>query len=62
MTEDDIKQDDIVVIRAFDEYPEHLFRVSEIFEDCVTGYAITGPLNGEYGEPAYDLILKVYTA
>lgn len=55
-----IKEDDIVVIREFEEYPEHLFRVSEVFDDCVTGYSITGPLNGVYGEPAYELILKVY--
>lgn len=60
MTEFDVKEDDIVVIREFEEYPEHLFRVSEVFDDCVTGYSITGPLNGVYGEPAYELILKVY--
>ena len=35
MTEFDVKEDDIVVIREFEEYPEHLFRVSEVFDDCV---------------------------
>ena len=42
---------DIVLIRAFDDVPEHLFRVEEVYEDCITGQALTGPLQGEYGEP-----------
>ena len=48
-----------VVIKAFDEIPEHEFLIDEIYEDCVTGYSQTGPLAGEYGEPAFDLILRV---
>ncbi len=31
----DLKKDDIVVIRAFDDIPEHLFQVWEIYEDCI---------------------------
>lgn len=52
----------MVVIRAFDGFPEHLFRVSEVFDDCVTGYSLTGPLAGEYGEPGFELILRVLEA
>lgn len=49
----------IVLIAAFDDVPEHTFRVEEVFEDCVTGMALTGPLAGEYGEPDLSLILRV---
>ena len=49
----------IVMIAAFDDVPEHTFRVEEVFEDCVTGTALTGPLAGEYGEPDIELILRV---
>jgi cell division protease FtsH len=47
-------------LHALDDIPEHLFRISEVHEDCVGGYSITGPLAGEYGEPSFDLILKVH--
>jgi hypothetical protein len=40
-----MKPGDVVVIGAFDEVPEHWFRVEEVLEDCVTGFAITGPLS-----------------
>ena len=36
----------IVLIRAFDDVPEHWFRVEEVYEDCITGQALTGPLQG----------------
>ena len=49
----------IVLIAAFDDVPEHSFRVEEVFEDCVSGMALTGPLSGEYGEPDLSLILRV---
>ena len=49
----------VVVIAAFDDVPEHSFRVEEVFEDCVTGMALTGPLAGEYGEPDLSLIRQV---
>ncbi|WP_299794544.1 hypothetical protein [uncultured Marivita sp.] len=62
MTKLDLKEDDIVVIRAFeDEWPEHLFRVTDVWEDCVGGVSLTGPLKDEYGEPDYDLILRVHS-
>jgi len=61
MTKWDLKKDDIVVIWAFDDIPEHLFQVWEIYEDCITGYAISGPLKGIYGEPTLDLILRRHT-
>jgi hypothetical protein len=46
----------IVVISAFDDVPEHLFRVDAVHDDCVTGVALTGPLAGEYGEPDLSLV------
>lgn len=46
----------IVVIAAFDDVPEHLFRVDEVYDDCVTGVALTGPLTGEYGEPDLSMV------
>ena len=49
----------VVLIAAFDDVPEHSFRVEEVFEDCVTGMALTGPLAGDYGEPDIELILRV---
>ena len=49
----------VVLIAAFDDVPEHSFRVEEVFEDCVTGTALTGPFAGEYGEPELELILRV---
>lgn len=49
---------DHVIIQAFDDIPEHVFLIDEVYEDCVTGFALTGPLAGEYGEPDFDLILR----
>ncbi len=49
----------LVRIRPFDEYPEHTFEVTDVYDDCVCGYSRSGPLAGEYGEPAYDLILRI---
>ena len=48
-----------IVIRAFDDIPEHMFKIDEVSEDCVGGYSLNGPLAGEYGEPEFDLILRV---
>ncbi|UOA33003.1 hypothetical protein DSM110093_02813 [Sulfitobacter sp. DSM 110093] len=48
-----------VVIQAFDDIPEHMFLIDEVYEDCVGGYSLNGPLAGEYGEPEFDLILRV---
>ena len=52
----------VVTIRAFDDVPEHLFRVTDVFEDCVGGYSLTGPLAGEYGEPDYSMIREIGAA
>ena len=54
-----MKPGDVVVIGAFDEVPEHLFQIDEVLEDCVTGVALTGPLEGEYGEPELSMIIRV---
>ena len=51
----------IVLIAAFDDIPEHQFLVEEVFEDCVTGVALTGPFAGEYGEPELGMIIAVFT-
>lgn len=48
-----------VVIAAFDDIPEHQFKVVTVEEDHVTGFALTGPLAGTYGEPDLDLIIRV---
>ena len=50
---------DVVLIRAFDDVPEHLFRVEEVYEDCISGLALTGPLQGEYGEPELSMVIRV---
>ena len=50
---------DVVLIRAFDDVPEHLFRVEEVFEDCITGHPLTGPFQGEYGEPELSMVIRV---
>jgi len=39
----------VVVIRAFDDVPEHLFLIHSVEEDRVTGVALTGPFAGSYG-------------
>jgi hypothetical protein len=54
-----MKPGDVVVIAAFDEVPEHEFLVQEVHEDCVTGVALTGPLEGEYGEPEVWMIVRI---
>lgn len=48
-----------VLIRAFEDIPEHIFEVSEVYEDCIGGYSLTGPLTGEYGEPDFEMILRI---
>lgn len=54
-----VQPGDVVVIAAFDDVPEHQFLVDEVFEDVVTGVALTGPLAGEYGEPDIGMIVRV---
>lgn len=54
-----IKPGSVVVLRTFDDIPQHLFRVSEVYEDVLGGYSLTGPLIDEYGEPDVGLVLRV---
>ena len=54
-----IRAGDVVIIRGFDDIPDHQFRVEEVFEDLVTGTVLTGPLAGEYGEPDIEMIVEV---
>ena len=49
----------IVLIEGFDDIPAHQFLVDEVFDDFITGKALTGPLVGEYGEPEMKLVLVV---
>ena len=48
-----------VLIAGFDDIPEHSFLVEVVYEDCITGIALTGPFAGEYGEPDIALVLRV---
>ena len=59
MTDLPITPGSIVLIAGFDEIPTHQFLVQDVFEDCITGMALTGPLAGEYGEPDITLVLRV---
>ena len=52
-----LKSGDVVIIQAFDEIPSHRFLVEEVHDEFITGYALTGPLAGEYGEPDRELVL-----
>ena len=49
----------VVLIKGFDDIPAHQFLVDEVFDDFITGTALTGPLAGEYGEPEMILVLRV---
>ena len=59
MTDLNITSGSTVLIAGFDDIPSHQFLVEEVFEDCITGSALTGPLAGEYGEPDIELVLRV---
>ena len=48
-----------VLIRAFDDVPEHVFVIHTIEDGYVTGIALTVPFAGEYGEPDIELVLRV---
>ncbi len=58
----DLRPGCIVLIAGFDNIPDHQFQVEEVFEDLVTGTALTGPFAGEYGEPDIELVLRVLLA
>ena len=59
VTLEDLQPGCIVLIAGFDDIPSHQFLVQEVFEDCITGTALTGPVAGEYGEPDIALFLRV---
>ena len=59
MTNPTITPECVVLIAGFDDNPAHQFLVEEVFEDLVTGTALTGPFAGEYGEPDIALVLQV---
>lgn len=59
---DDYQEGDIVVIKAGQDWPQHLFKIAEVYDDCVTGYSLDGPFEGCYGEPPLDLILGRHEA
>ena len=59
MGELDIRPGCIVLIEGFDDTPEHEFRIEEIYEEFVTGMALSGPFAGEYGEPDIKFVLRV---
>lgn len=52
----EIRPGAVVVLKALDDLPEHLFQVSEVIDGQLCGFAITGPLTGEYGEPDLELV------
>lgn len=52
----DVREGSVVVLKPIDDIPEHLFRVTEVIDDVLCGYSLTGPLAGEYGEPDFDLV------
>jgi hypothetical protein len=56
MTEQNPNPGDIVVLRATEDAPRHLFEVQKVHDDLITGVALTGPLRGCYGEPDLELI------
>ena len=59
MTDLTITPGSIVLIAGFDDIPSHQFLVQEVFADCISGTALTGPLAGQYGEPDIALVLRV---
>ena len=48
-----------VLIAGFDDIPSHQFLVQEVFEDCITGTALTGHELVEY-EKYNSLDEKIY--
>jgi hypothetical protein len=55
----ELQDGSIVLLHALDDYPEHHFEIWEVYDDCVTGYSLDGPLIGVYGEPDRALIKAV---
>lgn len=51
----------VVEIAGFDDLPDHLFAIEAVYDDLITGVALTGPLAGEYGEPDIALVRAIVT-
>lgn len=49
----------VVEIAGFDDLPDHLFEIEAVYDDLITGVALTGPLAGEYGEPDIALVRAI---
>jgi hypothetical protein len=49
----------VVEIAGFDDLPGHLFEIEAVYDDLITGVALTGPLAGEYGEPDIALVRAI---
>lgn len=56
---DGLKVGAVVRLAAFDDVPTHRFVVHAVEADCVTGVALSGPMQGQYGEPALSMITEV---
>jgi len=59
MSEVNPKPGDVVILRATEDVPRHLFEVQEVHDDLITGVALTGALRGCYGEPDLELIQAI---
>jgi hypothetical protein len=47
----------IAVIKELEgNWDEHYFRIVSVEPSCITGFAISGELQGLYGEPDFSLI------
>ncbi len=53
-----VRPGDVVTIKAFDDVPEYQLLVDEVFEDFVTGFAVTGDLAGEYCKSEPVMVLR----
>jgi hypothetical protein len=53
---EEVRAGTVVVLKALDDLPEHLFLVDAVVDGLLCGTALTGPLAGEYGEPSHELV------
>lgn len=59
MSKSALREGSIVRIKAFDDVPEHRFRITDVWEDVFGGVALEGPLKACYGEPCYGQIKEI---
>jgi hypothetical protein len=48
--------DTVTILGLEDNWEEHQFLVLSVKEDLITGFATTGPFQGEYGEPSLEFV------